>query len=104
MPNKPRSFCARQASQHKRPSASARGYTYAWRLASRDYLQHNPLCVECRKQKHIVAAVLVDHVIPHRGDQVLFWDEGNWAALCASCHSRKTVTRDGGFGNKRNAP
>ena len=34
--------------------------------------------------------LLLDHIIPHRGDQKLFWDEGNWQALCKACHDRKT--------------
>jgi hypothetical protein len=27
------------------------------------------------------------------------YDESNWCAMSASCHSRKTASRDGGFGN-----
>jgi 5-methylcytosine-specific restriction protein A len=34
---------------------------------------------------------VVDHVIPHKGDRALFWDEANnWQALCARCHALKT--------------
>ena len=29
----------------------------------------------------------VDHVEPHRGDEALFWDEGNWQATCEWHHS-----------------
>lgn len=36
-------------------------------------------------KQHVLSTV-VDHVIPHRGDDVLFWDESNWQALCKSCH------------------
>lgn len=36
------------------------------------------------------ADAVVDHIRPHRGDPVLFWDENNWQALCKFCHdSRK---------------
>lgn len=28
----------------------------------------------------------------------MFWSRRNWQALCATCHSRKTVRQDGGFG------
>jgi 5-methylcytosine-specific restriction endonuclease McrA len=35
----------------------------------------------------VTLATVVDHVEPHRGDQERFWDERNWQALCASCHS-----------------
>lgn len=44
------------------------------------------------------AATEVDHIIPHRGDQQLFWDTNNWQGLCKPCHSRKTAQEDGGFG------
>jgi len=43
-------------------------------------------------------ATLVDHIIPHRGDNNLFWDEDNWQALCTECHAIKTAKEDGGFG------
>ena len=55
------------------------------------FLQRNPLCNECMKHGRLTPATVVDHVIPHRGDQKLFWDEANWQALCKSCHDRKTV-------------
>lgn len=41
----------------------------------------------------------MDHIIPHRGDQKLFWDKTNWQAMSGPCHSRKTASEDGGFGN-----
>jgi len=37
------------------------------------------------------AATVVDHVTPHKGDKVLFWDRLNWQALCKRCHDRKTA-------------
>jgi 5-methylcytosine-specific restriction protein A len=33
-------------------------------------------------------AVLVDHVVPHKGDPVLMWDEGNWQASCRWHHDQ----------------
>nr|WP_307877464.1 MULTISPECIES: HNH endonuclease [unclassified Rhizobium] len=32
-------------------------------------------------------ASVVDHIIPHRGDQALFWHHANWQPLCAPCHN-----------------
>jgi 5-methylcytosine-specific restriction enzyme A len=29
---------------------------------------------------------VVDHKVPHRGDEARFWDEGNLWALCKPCH------------------
>jgi 5-methylcytosine-specific restriction protein A len=40
----------------------------------------------------------VDHIRPHRENRVAFLDLLNLQYLCASCHSVKTVTEDGGFG------
>ena len=37
-----------------------------------------------------VRASLVDHIEPHRDDQLLFWDRDNFQSLCASCHSLKS--------------
>jgi hypothetical protein len=44
-------------------------------------------------------ANVVDHIIPHRGDMELFWDESNWQSMCEPCHNRKTASEDGAFGN-----
>ena len=41
-------------------------------------------------QRQGVTLTLVDHIVPHRGDQALFWDEQNWQPLCKSCHDKKT--------------
>lgn len=40
------------------------------------------------------AATVVDHIIPHRGDQELFWAEWNWQPLTKRAHDRKTATED----------
>ena len=46
------------------------------------------------KQGRYVKVTDVDHIVPHRGDPRLFWDEENWQALCHSCHSKKTRNED----------
>ena len=81
-------------------SASKRGYTYKWSKAAKAFLTQHPLCVRCEAKGIVRAAEVVDHIIPHRGDQKLFWDASNWQALCKQCHDKKTATEDGGFGNK----
>lgn len=83
-----------------RGSAHSRGYGRKWRAARLGYLAHHPLCVHCLDRGHVTASTDVDHIIPHGGDPILFWDaENNWQALCHSCHSVKTAREDGGFGN-----
>lgn len=75
-------------------SAGARGYGKAWQKARKKYLEAHPLCVECMKEGRYVRATDVDHIIPHRGDRTLFWDQGNWQALCHRHHSMKTRAND----------
>jgi 5-methylcytosine-specific restriction enzyme A len=80
----------RRPGEQQRPSAAKRMYGREWRKRRAEYLRENPLCVECKKEGIIRAATVVDHIIPHRGDPVLFWDESNWQALDATCHNSKT--------------
>lgn len=89
--------------EQQRGNSNARGYTYRWQQASKGYLAKHPLCVHCRQEGRVGAATEVDHIIPHRGDMVLFWDRTNWQGLCRPHHSRTTATEDGGFGNARGA-
>jgi 5-methylcytosine-specific restriction protein A len=58
----------------------------------------NPLCVTCQGEGRVEAATVVDHIIPHRGDQKLFWGRSNWQSLCKRHHDIKTASEDGGFG------
>lgn len=67
-------------------TSSQRGYDYKWQKAREQYLRDNPLCVYCDRNGLTVAANVVDHRIPHRGDQQLFWDQDNWQSLCKPCH------------------
>lgn len=69
-----------------------------WREASEAFRSEpeNACCRECLKRGRVRASKVTDHIIPHRGDESLFWDRENWQALCQSCHSRKTNSREGG--------
>lgn len=75
-------------------SAGARGYSRQWRKASKAFLQTHPLCEKCKAEGRLTKATVVDHVKPHRGNQDLFWDRGNWQALCKHCHDVKTATEE----------
>jgi 5-methylcytosine-specific restriction protein A len=72
----------------KRTSARARGYTWRWEKARTSHLRHEPLCRMCSAQGRITAATVVDHLIPHKGNLILFWDPENWQSLCPDCHTR----------------
>ncbi|WP_438445895.1 HNH endonuclease [Gorillibacterium sp. sgz5001074] len=83
-----------------RGSSSERGYGSRWRKYREDFLKKHPLCKTCKDSGVLSTADVVDHIIPHRGDQDLFWNPENHQGLCFICHSRKTAKEDGGFGNK----
>jgi 5-methylcytosine-specific restriction endonuclease McrA len=40
----------------------------------------------CSKEGIPRAATVVDHIIPHKGDQKLFWNQDNWQPLCKTHH------------------
>ena len=69
-------------------------YDRRWRRVSKAFLRAHPLCVECEKRGKLTPATVVDHIVPHRGDRKLFWDETNWQPLCKRCHDTKTLTED----------
>jgi 5-methylcytosine-specific restriction protein A len=62
-------------------------YGWRWRKARKLFLARHPLCRMCNAQGKLTASTVVDHIRPHRGDLVLFWDERNWQALCESHHN-----------------
>ena len=103
----PERFCAgckaQGAGKDQRPSAAKRMYDGRWRRATAAYLAANPVAVDyfqCHNGK-AYAAEVVDHIVPHRGDWKLFWDQANWQGLTKADHSRKTALEDGGFGRPR---
>ena len=74
------------------------GYTRRREKARRAYLAEHPLCEDTFgvHGNRVVAGTHVAHILPlARGGTD---DEENLQTLCASCHSRKTVKYDGGFG------
>lgn len=91
----------------RRGGSAQRGYGYKWQQARVAHLSSHPLCVMCEQHGKIKAADVVDHIVPHKGDQALFWDAGNWQSLCKAHHDgdkklieagktpRQTTGRDG---------
>lgn len=85
--------------EQRRESAYKRGYDRDWQRDRAQELKAEPLCRECLKSGIITVATIRDHIIPHRGDSVLFHDPKNRQSLCKPCHNRKTAKEDGGFGH-----
>lgn len=73
-------------------------HTARWKALRKAFLAGRPFCAMCGAR-----ATVVDHIIPHRGDEALFYSEGNLQALCASCHSAKTLKENGYFNTRGRA-
>lgn len=71
---------------YKKPEYHKMYNNARWDTLRARVLHDEPFCVEC---KHL--ATVVDHIVPHRGDQKLFYDRNNLQALCKTCHDRKTA-------------
>nr|WP_094247944.1 HNH endonuclease signature motif containing protein [Paenibacillus sp. RUD330] len=89
----------RAQKERHRGTAAERGYDARWRAYRALFLQEYPLCKHCLKDEAYTPAEVVDHIKPHKGDLVLFWDPKNHQPLCKRHHDIKTATEDGGFGN-----
>ena len=93
----PSGWCAehkrakQQDQDARRGTARERGYGTRWEKARLGWLRKHPLCVQCLAEGRVTPATVVDHIIPHRGDQALFWDRTNWQALCKAHHDAKTA-------------
>lgn len=53
-----------------------------WSILERDMFT----CKRCGRIEGETSLLVADHFTPHRGDEQLFWDEGNLQCLCKTCH------------------
>lgn len=89
-------YCAEHLLLHPEVTRSAgkRGYNSKWQRKRKLFLKKHPLCEKCKAEGKYIEASVVDHIVPHRGDESLMWDENNWQALCKPCHDNKTGNED----------
>jgi len=85
---------ASSAGGWKRDRSRQRLYDRRWQKFRAAFLAEHPWCVSCERIGIMTPAEHVDHVTPHKGDPKMFW-EGPFQALCASCHSKKTLEEMG---------
>ncbi len=56
-----------------------------WRARRAEQLSREPLCKICKADGRVIPATVADHVVPHRGDERLFWC-GELQSLCKFHH------------------
>jgi 5-methylcytosine-specific restriction protein A len=73
-------------------------YDRKWRKRRARQLAEYPICRLCQEIRgHVTPATVADHVVPHRGDPILF--SGSLQSLCEDCHnSVKQSLEKGGEG------
>lgn len=91
---KPKEIKLENKVKRNKRGAESRGWqwlysTRRYRIRRRLFMMKNPYCNSCGK-----VATDLDHIIAHKGNTELFFDEDNWQSLCGTCHRRKTVTED----------
>lgn len=79
--------------QARRFQQGVTAYNSAKWLRLRDrFRETHPFCVNDGKEPRCTCLTdIVDHVVPHEGNEELMFDEANLQPMCWSCHSRKTV-------------
>jgi 5-methylcytosine-specific restriction protein A len=70
----------------RRSSARQRGYDARWDRAAAAFKIEHPLCIGCQAIGQVKAAELVDHVEPHKGDMIKFWNVAMWQSACRWHH------------------
>lgn len=68
-----------------------------WKARRADLLAREPYCRECLRENRLTLATDVDHLIPHRGDERLFFG-GPLQPLCHAHHAAKTAREVNGRG------
>jgi 5-methylcytosine-specific restriction protein A len=63
--------------------------TTRWRTLRKKLLEEQENCYRCGVHKS-ESRLEVHHIIPPRGDEVLFFDINNLAVICSDCH--KVIT------------
>lgn len=59
-----------------------------WKLRRAAQLKREPKCRYCAAMGKSRIATVANHVIPHRGDEYLFW-HGKLESVCKACHDAR---------------
>lgn len=68
-----------------------------WQRLRGEQLAAFPCCRYCEAMGRKRLAQVVDHKVPHKGDEALFFDPNNLQSLCKRCHdsAKQTLERSG---------
>ena len=93
---KPKQYISPQKSGQWKPAKAYNGrakidamYDEAWARYSKAFLTINKTCYSCG-----VKSEVVDHLVPHKGDEKLFKKLDNHIPLCHRCHNTVTSLFD----------
>lgn len=67
-----------------------------WKALRNHQLSCSPLCAFCLRRDQVEVATVVDHIVPHKGDEALFFDPSNLQSLCKPCHDRDKAAEERG--------
>lgn len=67
---------------HRRWYKTSRWQKLRWSVLVRDLFT----CQMCKRVEADTSQLVGDHIKPHRGDERMFWDEGNIQCVCKQCH------------------
>lgn len=88
--------------QHKRPSATARGYGVEHRRIRAHLMKTAPLCAECERRGRVTVGTICDHIVPLSKGGATSLE--NAQMLCRECSDRKTLADAGKRYKRRIAP
>ena len=77
----------RTEGQSKPPAYKAWYKTKRWQQLRWSILVRDRFtCAMCGKLEGKTSQLVADHEKPHKGDEALFWNEGNLRCVCKTCH------------------
>ena len=60
--------------------------TALWKKLRLNQLSKEPICKYCEQQGRVEIATVVDHIKPHKGDEILFFNPKNLQSMCKQHH------------------
>jgi 5-methylcytosine-specific restriction enzyme A len=84
--------CAKHIRVARDPGVKRLYNSARWQALREAQLGKDPWCADCLGLGKHVFATEVDHIQPHRGNPILFFDPDNLQSLCKPHHSGKTAS------------